>query len=118
MGVSPGSPAPSSVSQLQANSGASAWNVGDGGGAKRLGAGGGPRKGSGRVVPPAVGARSLEPWLMPLVTAPEGFLVEVEGAVLRAGHGRALGQRLDCLVLQTKALAVAFAQTPGRWVWR
>ncbi|CAN0535533.1 unnamed protein product [Scytosiphon promiscuus] len=53
---------------------------------------------------------------MPLVTAPEGFLVEVEGAVLRAGHGRALGQRLDCLALQTKALAVAFAQTPGRWV--
>lgn len=69
----------------------------------------------GRLVPPAAEARPLEPWLMPLVTAPEGFLVEVEGAVLRAGHGRALGQRLDNLALQTKALAVAFAQTPGRW---
>lgn len=58
----------------------------------------------------------MEPWLLPLVTRPAGFLVEVEGAVVRAGHGRALGKRLDSLALQTKALAVALSEMPGRYV--
>lgn len=62
------------------------------------------------------GGTVLEPWLLPLVTRPAGFLVEVDGAVVRAGHGRALGKRLDGLVLQTKALAVALAEMPGRCV--
>lgn len=58
--------------------------------------------------------RALEPWLLPLVTRPAGFLIEVDGAVVRAGHGRALGKRLDSLALQTKGLALALAEMPGR----
>ncbi|CAM9609383.1 unnamed protein product, partial [Scytosiphon promiscuus] len=55
------------------------------------------------------------PWLLPLVTRPAGFLIEAEGVVVTAGHGRALGKRLDGLALQTKALVVALAEMPGRW---
>ncbi|CAM9263924.1 unnamed protein product, partial [Ectocarpus fasciculatus] len=79
--------------------------------------GSGDRAGDGRKSQGAMAGttRALEPWLLPLVTRPAGFLVEVEGAVVRAGHGRALGKRLDSLVLQTKALAVALSEMPGRW---
>lgn len=56
----------------------------------------------------------MAPWVMPLVTRPEGFLIEVEGVVLRAGHGKALGKRMDGLVQQAKALVIAVAATPGR----
>lgn len=56
----------------------------------------------------------LEPWVIPLVTRPEGFLIEVDGVVLRAGHGKVLGKRLGCLALQLKALGVALAELPGR----
>lgn len=59
---------------------------------------------------------SSRQWLMPLVKRPQGFLIEVGGVVLRAEHGNALGKRLDSLVLQAKAMMVAVADLPGRFV--
>ena len=54
---------------------------------------------------------------MRLVTKPEGFMVEMEGVVVRAERGRELGNRLDCLAVQFRALARALAELPGRCVF-
>lgn len=51
-----------------------------------------------------------------LVTSPEGFVVEMEGVVVVAAHGKELGKRLDCLALQCRALAKALSGLPGRFV--
>lgn len=60
--------------------------------------------------------RPLATWVLPLVSRPEGFLVEVEGVVLRAEQGKALGRRLDSLVTQVKGLETALSCVPGRRV--
>lgn len=54
-------------------------------------------------------------WLREVVTSPEGFVVEMEGVVAVAAHGEELGKRLDCLVLQCRALAKALSSLPGRY---
>lgn len=58
----------------------------------------------------------LDRWVMPLVTRPEGFLVEAQGVVLRAKQGVMLGRRLDDLATQTHGLMTALSMLPGRWV--
>lgn len=56
----------------------------------------------------------LPSWVMPLVTRPEGFQVEIEGVVIRAEQGKELGRQLDSLSTQVRGLAAAFSQIPGR----